>query len=97
MSFKPEDKATYERAQRTVLGVQAAKANGSTNDVNFLIECYMREEMELGRTNASAWALLFSASVNWIDALFDQDAVHHRTTKAKRINQWSMEHARSLS
>lgn len=92
----PEDRATYVRAQRTVIGVQAAKANSSTADVNFLIQTYMEEEMALGRPLASAWAMLFSASTNWLDALMGEDAERHSVSKAKRINQWSMRHAMDL-
>ena len=97
MTSSPEDTATYVRAQRTVIGVQAAKAANNRDDVNFLIQTYLTEEMELGRPLASAWTMLFSASTNWLDALMAEDAERHGVSKAKRINEWSMKHAMDLT
>jgi hypothetical protein len=91
------DVATLERATRTVFGVVTAHAHGNVDDAAFLLSDYMSEETSLGRSPSSSWALLFSASTTWINLLVSEEARRLNSTPAKRINEWSARHARSLT
>lgn len=90
------DKATLDRATRTVFGVLGARATHQVHDSAFLIDTYLREETELGRSLASSWALLFSASANLAFSLLEQDAIARSKPLKTRLNEWSYEHAQSL-
>jgi hypothetical protein len=91
-----EDKASLDRATRTVFGVVTAHAHGNVDDAAFVLNSYMLEEMNLGRSQSSSWALLFSASTNWVNKLIEEEAARLNSTPAKRVNNWSARHARSL-
>lgn len=94
MSANPQaDMDTMFRAQRTVLGVVKARQIDSQNDAALLINGYLEEETAKGRSIASSWALLFSASTVWLDALIRTDAAHHKTTPATRLSELAVSHA----
>lgn len=97
MSTPEQNAATLERATRTVFGILAARDTNSVADANFLIDSYLQEEVELGRTTESSWALLVSASCNVAASLMHEDAARNHTSVSKRVNHWSAEHARSLA
>lgn len=79
-----------EDAQTLVLGVVTARHNKSQNDVNILIDSYMEEARSRGIRSPMSWAMLFSASVLWVDTLIECRAEHHGTTHQEAVSELSL-------
>lgn len=63
-------------ADRLILGVVTARRNGNEADASVLIHGYMEEARKAGLSANMAWAMLFSASTRWVDALIEHESVH---------------------
>jgi hypothetical protein len=87
------DESAFLRAQRVVLGVVKARQTDTPYDAGLMINSYLVEETQLGRSIDSAWALLFAAATVWLTAMIESDAVHHEITPAERLTELALTHA----
>jgi len=74
----------FALAKKAVIGVAAARLNGSESDAAFVIGQYHSDAQRLGVSDATSWALLFSASiVSLTDTLTDAAEANHQSPAAE--------------
>lgn len=80
----------FADAQALVLGAVTARRRNSANDVHVLITSYMDEATDRGVSREMCWAMLFSASTTWVDALIECRAAHHEQSVREVLTELGM-------
>jgi len=80
----------FNDAQALVLGAVTARRRNSSEDVHALLTSYMDEAGERGIPREMCWAMLFSASTTWVDALIECRAAHHEQPVREVLTELGM-------
>jgi hypothetical protein len=80
----------FADAQALVLGAVTARRRNSVQDVHALLTSFMDEATGRGASREMCWAMLFSASTTWVDALVECRATHHQLPVRSVITELGM-------
>jgi len=90
-----EDGKLLSLAEPVVLGVVKARQDGNAADAALMINGFLRDAVEAGFTIGSAWALLFSASTIWVDALVAAQARINNQSPAETLSDIALTYAKA--